>query len=105
MEYKTTKITNKFELLEIVERMLNGATQIYMGLDVHCRCGCGGKYHTPNTRLFKWVKRKILGEIKSGNISEAEHTITHDGGTEWMNLPRKQFDNKCYCVYIERSKK
>ena len=82
--------------LEILNKLKpEDIRKIYFGRDRYCRCGCGGKYYSPEDEMFeKMLKKAIRKANKSDSeISNGSHhiNISYDDGTQ---------SGKAYTIYI-----
>lgn len=82
------------EILATNNRSLKDVTKIYRGLDHHCRCGCGGKYHSVDSRGFKIAITKM-------SKSDFEPVAEVEIGPNYINIPYDYDKDLCYCIYFD----
>jgi hypothetical protein len=66
-------------------------TKIYMGLDRHCRCGCGGEYVERGDPIFEKRLRRFAQMLPDYKIGD------YDEGPNYLNISYGQ--NRALCVY------
>lgn len=69
-------------------------TEIYRGRDHACRCGCCGKYYTPEDKNFK----RLVNEI---NKNDAYYLTDNRIGETYINIPYDKERDMCFCVYFD----
>lgn len=83
-------------LLGTFGKTVTDISRIYSGKDRACRCGCAGKYYSPNDKSFNLIVSKLAREVRRNGI-EAENT---EGECEpYLNIPYG-LNGKCYCLYF-----
>lgn len=43
----------------------NRIEKVYSGRDNCCRCGCRGKYYTPENKMFKSIMKRALEKLSN----------------------------------------
>lgn len=88
---------NLVKLLATKNQTVDDITQIYYGLNHHCRCGCGGTYVKKTDPEFK----EFLDNIQDDDFDIGDYEeIGHEHG--YLNIPEGFIeDNMCYCLYFD----
>ena len=97
---------------EFFENFLKGVSieKIYKGKDLHCRCGCGGKYYEPSSKSFKGVltrAKKALEFLREYGDKKTEQNFAYNiyGDEGYINIPiYNEFNsnfNQCYCIHFK----
>lgn len=97
---------------EFFENFLKNVSieRIYKGKDLHCRCGCGGKYYDMSSKSFKGILTRakkaleFLRECGDKKIKQyfAYNLYVNEG---YINIPiYNEFNsnfNQCYCIHFK----
>jgi len=78
-------------------------SQIYVGKDHYCRCGCGGEYYgfNPNS---PFIRRTLTRAYNTYKKDPSSCEIFNGDGTQesWINIPTSLIGpGRCICVYFK----
>jgi hypothetical protein len=93
--------------MTIQEISLDQISQIYVGKDRNCRCGCGGTYIA--TSFMDSPRTDIIDNIRAQkNLTRAKKLALNlmndvDYGTNYINVSFG--NNRAICIYTDEVKK
>ena len=93
--------------MTLQEIQLNQISQIYVGKDRCCRCGCGGKYiattfmESPRTDIID--DRRALTNLNRAKRLEAKKAAIVEYGDNHINVGFG--NNRAICIYFDEVKK
>jgi hypothetical protein len=88
-----------FKLQPALEELgftLTDIKRIYHGKDEYCRCGCGGRYFSNNSRGFALARNKMINGVAATKV------VFDTQYRSWLNVSLANQDNKCYCIYFTK---
>ena len=97
---------------EFFENFLKNVSieRIYKGKDLHCRCGCGGKYYEPLSKSFKGIltrAKKALEFLRECGDKKTKQYFAYNlyVNEGYINIPvYNEFNsnfNQCYCIHFK----
>jgi hypothetical protein len=90
------------DLLKKFGRTEDEIEKIYHGKDHWCRCGCGGNYFYRGVETEKRGFNRALSSLKKETFESFDIEYHDYGGGAWLNIPKANQDNKCYCIYFKQ---
>ena len=94
-----------FDLIDFLKEKT--IVNIYKGKDNYCRCGCGGRYHSPNANTKNMLKNvnNYFKDLYEKGDYEAQSRFfmkkAEGNGDGFINIPIYDKNNKCYCIYYK----
>lgn len=80
---------------------IESISQVYLGKDRHCRCGCGGEYIA--TSFMEKPRSDVDDSLVAKRLERAKKLISegaeYEFGPNYLNLVTG--DNRCLCFYFD----
>lgn len=92
------------DLKEVLDLDISQVSQVYLGLDNHCRCGCGGDY--VSTSFMESPRSDTNDGLALRRIKKAKKLITEGAkwtaGDSYINVSYGQ--NRAITIYTDELK-
>ena len=94
----STKINSKSDFLNV---SLNQVSQIYVGKDRYCRCGCAGTY--VSTSFMKDARSAVNNSLAQRRLSKALNLVKEGAFAEYEGsyVNVVSGNNRAICIYFD----